>query len=162
MKLSDHELKKVLPIAFTIICDAAKKHSVWFSDVLRDDRRHAVARARNEAIYRMRTELNMGLEQIGEALGGRHHSTIQRGIREFLKKQEESEGSPRDGCETVAVESLKPSTTGLHGYTGTPLRKQEGEAMAVSDISHRKAACNQIVDIAADLGLDATDRLRRA
>ena len=67
--------------AIRIVKETAKRHGVKKGDIVGPNRGNRVVRARFEAEYRMKDELDMTLKAIGFVLGGRHHSTIIHGIQ---------------------------------------------------------------------------------
>ncbi len=67
--------------AVQIIREVADDHGLLKGDLVGPRRHQRIVQARDEAAYRMRTELDMTLVAIGQALGGRDHSTVIASLR---------------------------------------------------------------------------------
>ena len=69
-----------------IIAQVVRKHGLRASDILEPSRYQRVVMARNEAFYRMRTEILVGgapmsFPAIGRRFGGMDHTTVLHGFR---------------------------------------------------------------------------------
>jgi len=64
-----------------IVEEVAAKHGITYEDVVGHSRKRAIVLARREAIYRMRTETPLSLQQIGKALGGKDHTSVLHALR---------------------------------------------------------------------------------
>lgn len=69
-----------------IIYRVAQKHGVSVADIKGSSRKQIYVLARQEASYRLRTERNLTLNQIGCLLGHKDHTTILHGIKMHTKK----------------------------------------------------------------------------
>lgn len=67
--------------ARAIITEVAEKHGLVPRLLAASTRLAPVVRARDEAVWRLREELGLGLKEIGFLLGGRDHSTIIHSLR---------------------------------------------------------------------------------
>ena len=67
--------------AVTIIKEVAGEHGLTPADLVSKSRLPRIVEARNDAICRLRLELDMTLQSIGSAFGGRDHSTILHSLR---------------------------------------------------------------------------------
>lgn len=67
--------------AIRIIREEAEEHGLTKGDIVGPSRERRLVVARDEVAYRMHKELEMTLGAIGEALGGRNHSTIISALR---------------------------------------------------------------------------------
>lgn len=63
-------------IARAVVAATARKHLVDADDVIGRSRIHHIVLARAEAAWRMWRETKMTLQEIGDVLGGRDHSTV--------------------------------------------------------------------------------------
>lgn len=66
-----------------IIKEVCNKHNVSRVDLISERRPQPLVRARQEAYYRLATEMTWSLPRIGRFLGGRDHTTILHGKRQF-------------------------------------------------------------------------------
>lgn len=73
--------------ALKIIQSACDSHHVALREVLSVDRTARVVVARDDAMWRLRTEMGMSLVQIGLRLGGRDHSTVLSGLRRHEERR---------------------------------------------------------------------------
>lgn len=73
-----------------IIKECADKHGVTVAQITGETRIILVARARHEAAFRMATELDMSLPQIGRRLGNRDHTTALHSIRKYMETNPDS------------------------------------------------------------------------
>jgi chromosomal replication initiator protein len=67
---------------------AATYHQLSMDDLISKRRTREVTRARHVAIYLAREETDASLPQIGEALGGRNHSTVLHGYQKIADEIE--------------------------------------------------------------------------
>lgn len=67
--------------AAEIIVAVASDYGLGKGDLVGRSRRFPVVRARQEAMWRLRTLRGLSLAQIGRMLGGRDHTTILHGVR---------------------------------------------------------------------------------
>jgi hypothetical protein len=67
--------------ASKIIFEVAEKHGLTIADLKGEGRKVPVAIARQEAFWRLRTELGLSYPRIGTIFNGRDHSTVIHGIR---------------------------------------------------------------------------------
>jgi chromosomal replication initiator protein len=65
--------------------EVAEKHKMTIRKMKGDSRKIQFVKARQEAAYRLRLELNYSLPQIGRLLGKRDHTTILHAIRRHEK-----------------------------------------------------------------------------
>jgi chromosomal replication initiator protein len=71
---------------------AATYHQLSMDDLISKRRTREVTRARHVAIYLAREETDASLPQIGEALGGRNHSTVLHGYQKIADEIEADDG----------------------------------------------------------------------
>jgi chromosomal replication initiation ATPase DnaA len=69
-----------------IIEEVCIKHQVTRSELIGPQRSARISSARQEAMYRMKTETTMSLPQIGHRLGNRDHTTVLHGVRRYEAK----------------------------------------------------------------------------
>jgi hypothetical protein len=69
-----------------ILKDVAEKHKMTVFDVKGPCRQMKYVKARQEAVYRMSTELKFSLMQIGRQLGFRDHTTILNSLQRYKKR----------------------------------------------------------------------------
>ena len=69
-----------------IIAEVCAKHSVGVAQLVGNQRNRQVSAARQEAMYRMRTETTMSYPQIARRLGRADHSTVMHGIKRHLER----------------------------------------------------------------------------
>lgn len=69
-----------------IIQEVCDKHGVTFAEAISARREQRFVWARNEAYYRLATELGMSLPKIGHRLGGRDHTSVLHGLRRFEER----------------------------------------------------------------------------
>jgi len=83
----------LVPIAHwrTIAREVAEKHHVLLSDMVSPRRARHIVDARYEAFWRCRNETAMSLPQIGKRFGGRDHTTVLHGVREYERRIAEQE-----------------------------------------------------------------------
>ena len=72
-----------------ITLTVAKHFGLWLSDLQSPSRRRGVVDARNIAAYIARKNTAQSLQQLGQYLGGRDHTTILHGIRKVEQQLEE-------------------------------------------------------------------------
>lgn len=70
----------------SIVAEVADKYGMTPAELLAQDMRRKAARPRQEAMFRVRSETPLSLQEIGRRLGGRHHSTIIHGIRAHVSR----------------------------------------------------------------------------
>jgi chromosomal replication initiator protein len=87
----------------TVIQAAAKYYSISYPDMLSSKRTMNIAKARQVAMYMIREMTDLSLPAIGEALGGRNHSTV---IHACTKIKEEEEASPVMHGEIAQITNL--------------------------------------------------------
>ena len=85
-----------------ILMQVAEKHGLTVKDLVRYCAKKKIATARHEAIYRLRNELGLTLNQISFRLGGRDHATILASIKKHKKNLAES--SKANGEEVITTE----------------------------------------------------------
>lgn len=78
----------------SVLREVANFYNVGVEDLRGPSRRKAIAYARQVAMYLAREETDASLSQVGEALGGRDHSTVLYGF-EKMKESVESEDQLR-------------------------------------------------------------------
>jgi hypothetical protein len=71
--------------AQTILREVAEKHNMSVKQIQSASRTKAYVGARQEASYRLNTELGFSLKQIGNMLGRRDHTTILHAINRYKK-----------------------------------------------------------------------------
>jgi chromosomal replication initiator protein len=71
----------------------ARKYNLTVDKLLGRDRTRDIALPRQIAMYVLREEANFSLPQIGEALGGRDHTTVMYAIEKISKEIKEDSGS---------------------------------------------------------------------
>lgn len=64
----------------TIVYEVAKAHLVSFSDIVGHARSYPIVAARQEAYYRLRTELGLSFPEIGRRMGGKDHTGVMHGF----------------------------------------------------------------------------------
>jgi len=74
----------------------AQYHQLSLDELLSPRRTKAVVRARQIAMYLAREETDASLPQIGEALGGRNHSTVLHGVQKIAQTVAEDEALRRE------------------------------------------------------------------
>jgi chromosomal replication initiator protein len=86
-----------------ILCAVARHYNIGESDLLGRGRRKEVALARQMVMYLAREETNASLPKIGQALGGRDHSTVLYGSEKIADQIETDNTLRRD---LVAIREL--------------------------------------------------------
>jgi len=85
-------IQEILPIPLTpsqqILKDVAVKHEMMVQDIKGQSRKMKYVWARQEAAYRMSTELKFSLPKIGRQIGFRDHTTILNLIRKYKKRHD--------------------------------------------------------------------------
>ena len=76
-----------------IVAEVCLKHNQFLLDIESDRRTKEVIKARQELMYRLRTETTWSLPRIGRFLGNRDHTTIIHGFHKFKKQLESGEVS---------------------------------------------------------------------
>jgi hypothetical protein len=66
-----------------ILREVAEKHGLEVRDLLGPWRKLEIARARHEAVYRMREETSLSFPAIGRLMGGRDHTTAINSHKKF-------------------------------------------------------------------------------
>lgn len=79
-----------------ILCAVARHYNISESDLLGRSRRKEVALARQMVMYLAREETDASLPKIGQALGGRDHSTVLYGSEKIAEQVEADSGLRRD------------------------------------------------------------------
>lgn len=69
-----------------IAAQVAAKHGLTVSDLKGPRQLRGIAHPRQEAMWRMRRELNKSLPMIGAFLGDRDHTTVLHGVRAHAKR----------------------------------------------------------------------------
>jgi len=69
-----------------ILEDTAQRHGLIVRDLLCASRTPALVRPRHEAMFLCALETTKSLPQIGQAFGGRDHTTVMKGIRQHAKR----------------------------------------------------------------------------
>lgn len=69
-----------------IIREVAEKHGVTPVDILSERRTQLVVNARQEAMWRAKSETEWSLPRIGKAFGGRDHTTVIHALRTHEKR----------------------------------------------------------------------------
>jgi chromosomal replication initiator protein len=64
----------------------SEKHGVTSKDLIGPSRVQQVVHARYEAMYRVRRELVLSFERVGQFFGGRDHTTVLYGVREHARR----------------------------------------------------------------------------
>ncbi len=83
-----------------ILQAAAQHHQLSLDDLLSKRRTQKIARARQIAMYLAREETSASLPQIGEAFGGRNHSTVLYGYKKIAEAIKE-DGGLRDDVDSI-------------------------------------------------------------
>jgi len=76
-----------------IVAEVCLKHKQFLLDIESDRRTKDVIFARQELMYRLRTETTWSLPRIGRFLGNRDHTTVIHGFHKFKKQLENGEVS---------------------------------------------------------------------
>ena len=76
-----------------IVAEVCLKHNQFLLDIESDRRNKEAVAARQELMYRLRTETTWSLPRIGRFLGNRDHTTILHGFHKFKKQLEKGEVS---------------------------------------------------------------------
>jgi len=71
------------------LTEVADKHGVRVDDILGERRTAEIARARQEAMWRLRHELHLSFPVIGSVIGGRDHSTVFHGVHAHARRLRE-------------------------------------------------------------------------
>jgi chromosomal replication initiator protein len=79
-----------------VVALVAEKFKVSVDQLIGRDRSREIALPRQVAMYLLRREINVSLPQIGEALGGRDHTTVMYAIDQIANKIETDSGLRRD------------------------------------------------------------------
>jgi chromosomal replication initiator protein len=79
-----------------VVALVADKFKVTVDQLIGRDRSREIALPRQVAMYLLRREINVSLPQIGEALGGRDHTTVMYAIDQIANKIETDSGLRRD------------------------------------------------------------------
>jgi chromosomal replication initiator protein len=79
-----------------VVALVAEKFKVSVDQLIGRDRSREIALPRQVAMYLLRREVNVSLPQIGEALGGRDHTTVMYAIDQIANKIETDSGLRRD------------------------------------------------------------------
>jgi chromosomal replication initiator protein len=79
-----------------VVALVADKFKVTVDQLIGRDRSREIALPRQVAMYLLRREVNVSLPQIGEALGGRDHTTVMYAIDQIASKIETDSGLRRD------------------------------------------------------------------
>jgi chromosomal replication initiator protein len=79
-----------------VIRKVAEAYGVSVEGLLGRDRSHQIALPRQVAMYLLREEANVSLPQIGEALGGRDHTTVMYGCDKVAELLEEDDRFRRE------------------------------------------------------------------
>jgi chromosomal replication initiator protein len=79
-----------------VVALVANKFKVSVDQLIGRDRSREIALPRQVAMYLLRREVNVSLPQIGEALGGRDHTTVMYAIQQIASKIETDSGLRRD------------------------------------------------------------------
>ena len=77
------------------------------------ERSHDIALPRQIAMYLMREEANISLPQIGEALGGRDHTTVMYGCDKVTEMLEQDDRLRR---QVIEIKERLYSAAGLSGF----------------------------------------------
>jgi chromosomal replication initiator protein len=100
-QLADVALADLLPQRRNLTTDqvvelVARKFKVSVEQLVGRDRSREIALPRQVAMYLLRREINVSLPQIGEALGGRDHTTVMYAIEQIASKIETDSTLRRD------------------------------------------------------------------
>lgn len=76
-----------------IVAEVCLKHKQFLLDIESDRRTKDVIQARQELMYRLRTETTWSLPRIGRFIGNRDHTTVIHGFHKFKKQLESGEVS---------------------------------------------------------------------
>ena len=76
-----------------IVAEVCLKHNQFLLDIESDRRTKEAVAARQELMYRLRTETTWSLPRIGRFIGNRDHTTIIHGYQKFKKQLEKGEVS---------------------------------------------------------------------
>jgi chromosomal replication initiator protein len=68
-----------------ILREVAEKHGLTVAELKSDARLKVYVHGRQEASYRLNTELGFSLKQIGRVLGNRDHTTVLNAIQKYKK-----------------------------------------------------------------------------
>jgi chromosomal replication initiator protein len=79
-----------------IVAEVARYYSVSETELLSRSRHQKVAQARQVVMYLSREEINVSLPKIGDALGGRDHTTVMHGIAKIANQIETDDALRRD------------------------------------------------------------------
>lgn len=95
-----------------IVRRVAEAFGISVESMLGRDRSRQVALPRQIAMYLMREEANISLPQIGEALGGRDHTTVMYGCEKVAEMLEQDDRLRR---QVIEIKERLYSTAGLSG-----------------------------------------------
>lgn len=76
-----------------IVAEVCVKHDKFLLDIESDRKTNDIIPARQELMYRLRTETTWSLPRIGRFLGNRDHTTVLHGVQKFKKQLEKGEVS---------------------------------------------------------------------
>ena len=71
------------PVYKRILREVAEKHGVTVNDILSSRRAARIVHARQETVWRMKTETTFSYPEIGRRLGGKDHTTIMHALRRY-------------------------------------------------------------------------------
>ena len=91
-----------------IMSEVARKHEVPISVYKDHNRKMSFILCRQEAAYRLKTELGFSLSQIGRIFGNRDHTTIRHAVIQYTKKlaannEVTASKCVSDACDTEAA-----------------------------------------------------------
>jgi chromosomal replication initiator protein len=83
-----HELLKVAGVAGVpkwklIMREICEQHGISMDQLISHNRAKHLIEARMLAYYRLKTELNLSLPQIGRCIGNRNHATVFYGVKRY-------------------------------------------------------------------------------
>jgi hypothetical protein len=100
-----------------ILNEVAEKHNMPLTAFRSQERKARFVNLRHEACYRLSTELNFSLKQIGRLMGNRDHTTVMNAIK--MHKKILVEGyKPKTRTKSVSsacVTQVEPQTQNDHG-----------------------------------------------
>jgi hypothetical protein len=102
--------------ARALVVEVAKKHQLNWRELVGSSRSQIVVRARNEAAFRLITEMGQSYNRAGRVLGDKDHTTILHACRRYAETSAEAAEIWRKHveCETGARANKREKAIALH------------------------------------------------
>ncbi len=95
-ELLSHSLSSGKTSAKSVIKAVANYYNVETSDLLGKNRVKELVYPRHIAMYLLKTKLNYSYPQVGQALGGRDHTTVMHAVNKIIKELKQNSGLEAD------------------------------------------------------------------